>query len=207
MLVVCKRIALALAGETGKTGAANLEKLRAVLEVARSLQSSFSADDVLNTVVDAAIAVTGAERGFLLLFDTEHELQVRSGRAQGGMDLPPDELRVPRKLIQHALESRRDLFSMSFDPSALDERSPGNTIADLELRSVACVPLVRVNLRGGSKTQLISAGRSHAGVLYMDSRLSAVDLAGGNRELLQTLAIEASTVLENARRIEEERAK
>ena len=202
-----KLLARPLGGETGKTGAANLEKLRAVLEVARSLQSSFSADDVLNTVVDAAIAVTGCERGFLLLFDEEHELQVRSARAQGGVDLPPDELRVPRRLIQHALESRRDLFSMSFDPSALDERSPGNTIADLELRSVACVPLVRVNLSGGSKTQMVTAGRSNAGVLYMDSRLTAVDLAGGNRELLQTLAIEASTVLENARLIEEERAK
>jgi serine phosphatase RsbU (regulator of sigma subunit) len=47
----------------------------------------------------------------------------------------------------------------------------------------------------------------NAGVLYMDSRLTAVDLAGGNRELLQTLAIEASTVLENARLLEEERAK
>ena len=44
-------------------------------------------------------------------------------------------------------------------------------------------------------------------MLYMDSRLIAADLAGGNRELLQTLAIEASTVLENARLLEEERAK
>jgi serine phosphatase RsbU (regulator of sigma subunit) len=41
----------------------------------------------------------------------------------------------------------------------------------------------------------------------MDSRRSAADLTGGNRELLQTLAIEASTVLENARLLEEERAK
>ena len=41
----------------------------------------------------------------------------------------------------------------------------------------------------------------------MDSRAAAADLAGGNRELLQTLAIEASTVLENARLLEEERAK
>jgi serine phosphatase RsbU (regulator of sigma subunit) len=41
----------------------------------------------------------------------------------------------------------------------------------------------------------------------MDSRISAADLAGGNRELLQTLAIEASTVLENARLLEEERGK
>jgi sigma-B regulation protein RsbU (phosphoserine phosphatase) len=41
----------------------------------------------------------------------------------------------------------------------------------------------------------------------MDSRVTAADLAGGNRELLQTLAIEASTVLENARLLQEERTK
>jgi serine phosphatase RsbU (regulator of sigma subunit) len=41
----------------------------------------------------------------------------------------------------------------------------------------------------------------------MDSRNLAADLSGGNRELLQTLAIEASTVLENARLLEEERQK
>src|SRR5208283_5035539 len=108
---------------------------------------------------------------------------------------------------QRALESRRDLFTMSFDPTMSDALSPQNTIADLELRSVACVPLVRVNLSGGAKTQMVTQSRSNAGVLYMDSRLTAVDLAGGNRELLQTLAIEASTVLENARLLEEERAK
>jgi serine phosphatase RsbU (regulator of sigma subunit) len=193
--------------DTGRTGSANLEKLRAVLEVARSLQSSFSTDDVLNTVLDAALAVTGAERGFLLLFNEERELQVRSARSKGGADLPPDELRVPRRLIQQALESRRDLFSMSFDPTALDARSPGNTIADLELRSVVCIPLVHVNLSGSGATQMLAAAKANAGVLYMDSRIGAVDLAGGNRELLQTLAIEASTVLENARLIEEQRAK
>jgi serine phosphatase RsbU (regulator of sigma subunit)/pSer/pThr/pTyr-binding forkhead associated (FHA) protein len=200
-------LAKPVAAETTR-GSANLEKLRAVLEVARSLQSSYSTDDVLNTVLDAALAATGAERGFLLLFDENRELQVRSARASSGGDLPADDLRVPRRLIQHALESRRDLFSMSFDPTALDERSPGNTIADLELRSVVCVPLVRVNLSGGGNTEMLSVARaSNAGLLYMDSRITAVDLAGGNRELLQTLAIEASTVLENARLLEEERAK
>jgi len=202
-----KLLARPVSPDTGRTGSANLEKLRAVLEVARSLQSSFSTDDVLNTVLDAALAVTGAERGFLLLFNEERELQVRSARSNGGGDLPADELRVPRRLIQQALESRRDLFSMSFDPTAFDARSPGNTITDLELRSVVCVPLVHVNLSGSGATQMLSAATANAGVLYMDSRVSAVDLAGGNRELLQTLAIEASTVLENARLIEEQRAK
>jgi serine phosphatase RsbU (regulator of sigma subunit) len=204
---VQKLIAKPAVAETQRTGTANLEKLRAVLEVARSLQSSFSTDDVLNTVVDAALSATSAERGFLLLFDDNHQLQVRSARAGGGFDLPPEDLRVPRRLIQHALESRRDLFSMSFDPTAHDERSPGNTISDLELRSVVCVPLVRVNLSGSAATQVVSMAKANAGLLYMDSRIGALDLAGGNRELLQTLAIEASTVLENARLLEEERLK
>lgn len=201
----------AAGGDETAQGTANLEKLRAVLEVARSLQNSFSVDDVLHTVVDAALAVTGAERGFLLLFgaeaDGEQELQVRSARARGGVFLTGADLRVPRQLIQRALESRRDLFTMQFDPSALDERSPGNTIALLELRSVCCVPLLRINIGKGEQTQMLGAGRSNAGVLYMDSRLTKVDLAGGNRELLQTLAIEVSTVLENARLLEEQRLK
>jgi phosphoserine phosphatase RsbU/P len=194
--------------EAGRTGSANLEKLRAVLEVARSLQSSFSTDDVLNTVLDAALAVTGADRGFLLLFNDARELQVRSARSAGGGDLPADELRVPRRLIQQALESRRDLFSMSFDPAA-GGQPPGHTITDLDLRSVVCIPLVRLSLRAAGTTQIASAAsaNTNAGVLYMDSRINTVDLAGGNRELLQTLAIEVSTVLENARLLEEQRAK
>ncbi len=202
-----KLLARPATGDTGRSGSSNLEKLRAVLEVARSLQSSFSTDDVLNTVLDAALSVTGAERGFLLLFSEERELQVRSARASGGSNLTSEELRVPRRLIQQALESRRDLFSMSFDPTAADGVSPGNTITDLELRSVVCVPLVHVNLSGSGATQMLSTATANAGVLYMDSRVTAVDLAGGNRELLQTLAIEASTVLENARLIEEQRVK
>ncbi len=46
---------------------ANLGKLRAILDLARTLQHSFSVDDVLAQVVDTALAITGAERGFLLL--------------------------------------------------------------------------------------------------------------------------------------------
>lgn len=192
---------------SGTTGTANLERLRAVLEVARSLEASLSSEEVLHSVVDAALAITGAERGFLLLFDAQRELQIRSARARGGGFLADSELRVPLRLIRQALESRRDMFTMQFDPTALEERSPGNTIALLELRSVCCVPLLRINLGAGDRTQVSDVSSESAGVLYMDSRISRVDVAGGNRELLQTLAIEASTVLENARLLEQQRQK
>jgi sigma-B regulation protein RsbU (phosphoserine phosphatase) len=79
--------------DTGGTGSTNLEKLGATLEVARSLQSSFSTDDVLNTVIDAALAATGAERGFLLLFNDARE--VRSARSACGVICHPTNFAYP----------------------------------------------------------------------------------------------------------------
>jgi serine phosphatase RsbU (regulator of sigma subunit) len=156
--------------------------------------------------LDTALAITGSERGFLLL-RSENGLVTRAARHRDGRRLQETDLRVPRDVIHRALQHRRDLLSMNFDPLSATDPQPRNTIADLELRSVICVPLVRIQTGHGEATSIVSAARQTVGVLYMDSRRSAADLTGGNRELLQTLAIEASTVLENARLLEEERAK
>ena len=136
-----------------------------------------------------------------------HGLETRVARHRKGHKLHDSDLRVPREVLHRALQHRRELLSMNFDPLGAGETRPQNSIADLELRSVVCVPLVRIRTGQGDATSVLSTGSETVGVLYMDSRLSAADLAGGNRELLQTLAIEASTVLENARLLEEERAK
>ena len=190
-----------------RTGAGgSLSKLRAVLEVARTLQGSFSTGDVLNSVVDAALTVTGADRGFLLLRNAD-DLEMKVARDRHGKPLAESDLRVPRRVIHRALQQRRELLSMNFDPMATGDVRPEHSVADLELRSVVCVPLVRIRTTSGEDTSVVSAQNDTVGVLYMDSRMAAADLSGGNRELLQTLAIEASTVLENARLLEEERQK
>ena len=51
------------AGDSG--GTSDLVKLRSLVEVARALQNSLSTKEVLTAVVDAALAVTSCERGFL----------------------------------------------------------------------------------------------------------------------------------------------
>jgi phosphoserine phosphatase RsbU/P len=185
---------------------AHLGKLRAILDLARTLQSSFSVDDVLASGVDTALTITGAERGFLLL-RSEDGLETRVARNKEGHNLHESDLRVPRNIIRRALEHRRELLSMNFDPVLGEQTHPQSSIADLELRSVICVPLVRIRTGQSDATSVLSAANETVGVLYMDSRLLAADLTGGNRELLQTLAIEASTVLENARLLIEERSK
>jgi serine phosphatase RsbU (regulator of sigma subunit) len=199
------RMAAAPAAAAGGLGG-NLARLRAILDLARTVQNSLSVDDVLVSVVDTALAITGAERGFLLLGEA-NGLDTRVARNSHGHSLDKDELRVPRRVIQHALRHRRELLSMNFDPLAGEGARPQGSIADLELRSVICVPLVRIRTGQGDVTSVLSTANETVGVLYMDSRAGAADMAGGNRELLQTLAIEASTVLENARLLEEERVK
>ncbi len=182
----------------------NLAKLRAVLEVARALEGSMSLEDVLGAVVDAALVVTGAERGFLLLTQEGGPLEMKVARDRNGRPLDESDLRVPRGVIQRALHQRRDLLSMSFDPSQLDAEK---SIVDLELRSVVCVPLVRIRIGQQHETSALTTTNDTLGVLYMDSRVGAADLSAGNRELLQSLAMETSTVLENARLMSEERIK
>ena len=187
------------------TGASNLSKLRSLVEVARALQSSLSTHDVLAAVVDAALSVTGAERGFLLL-GKDDQLEVSVARDRRGAPLDPSDLSVPRTLINRALRTRRELLSMTFDPSGADGVRPDMSVAGLELRSVVCVPLIQV--RTGSLQETVATSLNNTvGVLYMDSRQAAADLSSGNREILQTLALEASTILENARLLDEERAK
>ena len=181
----------------------NLAKLRAILDLARTLQSSFSIDEVLISVVDTALAITGAERGFLMLRN-ESGLETKVARNARGQHLRESDLRVPRQVLHRALQNRRELLSMNFDPVSADDTRPENSIVDLELRSVICVPLVRIRAGQSANTSALTAENETAGVLYMDSRLIAADLAGGNRELLQTLAIEASTVLENARLLQDD---
>jgi serine phosphatase RsbU (regulator of sigma subunit) len=183
-------------------GGANLGKLRAMLELARALQTSLSTDDVLAAVVEAALAVTGCERGFLLMRQGE-ELAIRTARAKSG-PLAESDLRVPTRLLMRALSQRKEFLSMEFDPSAEEH---GRTVADLELRSVVCVPLVRIRMGSSQETAALHPMDETVGLLYMDSRLKAADLSSGGRELLTTLALEASTVLENARLLEEQWAR
>jgi phosphoserine phosphatase RsbU/P len=187
------------------TATGNLTRLRSLVEVARALETSISTDDVLAALLDAALAVTGTERGFLLLRDGD-QLEVRIARDRAGTTLEESELRVPRGLIMHALRQRRELLSMNFEPGA-DEPALSRTVADLELRSVICVPLVRVQAGASQETAILSGIAETQGVLYMDSRMGRADLSSANRELLQTLALEASTILENARLLEGERAR
>ena len=201
-----RRILDHISSGSGDMGDNGLAKLRSLVEVARALQNSLSTQEVLTAVIDAALSVTGCERGFLLL-RKDGTLAVEVARDREGRTLEAGDLRVPASVIEKALNTRRDLLSMAFDPNEESNQRPDSSVATLELRSVVCLPLIEVKSAKTEETSALEASRATVGLLYMDSKANPADLSAGNRELLQTLAMEASTILENARLIEEERVK
>ncbi len=178
-----------------RSKAGNLGRLGAVLEVARVLESQ-SLDEVLGEVVDTAVTIVGAERGFLLLQSPDGgKLEMRMARDNEGRPLREKDLRVPTAVIRDTLRRRRSLLSMTFDP---EQRPAGTTVDDLDLRSAVCVPLARLRLTSDESSDT-SWEREILGVLYLDSRLRSGKLTTSDQDLLLALATEASTALENAR--------
>ncbi len=173
--------------------AGSFARLRALVEVARALQSSLGGDEILSAVIDAALALTGAERGFLLLRSGD-ELEMRAGRDARGGTLTEADLQAPTSLISRALAERGDLLSMSLSTEA-------------GFPNVICVPLVQFRSLSAQETMSVSSRTNTVGLLYLASRRKQTPLPELNRELLRTLALEASTLLENADLLEEERQK
>lgn len=190
------------ASSAATEAAGGFARLRALVEVARVLQTSLSGDEVLSAVVDVALGLTTAERGFLLLRSGE-TLEMKVARDIRGRSLTKTDLHIPSSLIQQALQSRHDLLSMSFTPEAFEDGAG----AESEFRNVICVPLVQFRSINTEETLSLSSQTNTIGLLYLDSREKQIALSELNRELLHTLALEASTVLENAKLLDEERQK
>ena len=177
-------------GQSLVSGGTNLSKLRAMVEVARTLQNSFATNEVLASVVDAALTITNTTRGYLILRE-EGKLKVRVARDQMGRPIDLTGPQVGMDVIEAALSKRRDFLTVS--------------VPLPDGRTAVTVPLVRVRSGDAEETHVVSTGDNTVGLLFLEG--GQVDLESGSGELLQTLALEASTVLENARLLEEEREK
>lgn len=188
-----------IATERGQ--ASSLGRLAAMLEVARTITSSEGLDEVFGAVAEAVLAITGAARAFLLLRDEGDlagELRVRAARGTAGALQADEGSDVPRAAIGRALDQRTDLFAVSVPELA--DSAAGRSGA-------LCVPILRIRMGPDHETTVLSAKRHTLGALYMDGGDPDTQLAEGNQEILQALAIGVSTVLENARLINEETEK
>ncbi|MBN2305909.1 MAG: SpoIIE family protein phosphatase [Anaerolineae bacterium] len=162
----------------------NPEHLATLYEITRTLNSSLDLDEVLENIMDRVIEVTGAERGFLMLYDEKQDdLVFKVARGIDRSDLESPEFQVSTTILERVRESGQALLT---DNAQYDNRfKRGESIMILGLRSILCVPIP-------IKEKLI-------GVVYVDNRLHVGLFNKGHLELLTAFASQAGVAIENAR--------
>ncbi len=176
------------------TAAGDLRQIAALLEGLRAMGSGRVLDEVLALVMDSAIGVTGAERGFIMLSNDEGRLEMKLARARGKITLPGSRFEVSRKIPEEVFATGEARIVADLLDGELANAHVG-TVA-LGIRHVLCTPLrlVRYVERADASTEQRSIG-----VLYLDSRERGRLLSEATRAALETLATEAAVAIENAR--------
>lgn len=168
-----------------------VQQLRALARTTELINSTLDLDLVLNDVIDTVVALTRAECGYIILKNPEtDELEFRVARNAEQRSLSEDEIRVSRSVIQHVAGTGEMIVTMDAveDPRFNKEES----ILEMVLRSILCVPLIRK----GTLT----------GMIYADNRVRP-DLFGAREQaLVQAFANQAAVAIENARLFESVRA-
>jgi sigma-B regulation protein RsbU (phosphoserine phosphatase) len=152
--------------------------LDAISEVATTLEPS----ELLQSLVDKSLEVTRSERGFLLLLEEGGELRVEVARDRPGHDLPLD-THYSKSVTQKVLDSGVPIASVV--QSSREALDLGQSVYDLKLRSVMCVPL---------------EGRSGVlGLIYVDSRAEGEGFNERDLHFFAALAHQMALSIENAR--------
>ena len=171
---------------------ADLRQMAAILNGLRALGSGRVLEEVLTLVLDSAIDVTKAERGFIMLARSDGELEFKTARGRGRITLPGTSFttsaKIPREVFQTG-ESRIVGDLMEGNLAGLHD----GTIA-IGIRHVLCVPL---NVNPMATDQNI---KPHIiGVLYLDGRERTTILSQATRSSLEAFATQAALAIESAR--------
>ncbi|HUF22953.1 MAG TPA: SpoIIE family protein phosphatase [Vicinamibacterales bacterium] len=185
-------------GTSGTGGVNDLRQVAALLEGLRALGSGRILDEVLALVLDTAIEIARADRGFIMLGEDSGTLAFKLARGRDRHTLSDASFNTSRKIPEEVFRTGEPRLVADLLDGDLADVHAG-TVA-LGIRHVLCVPLNLVRYVDRSE-----AGRgpgeaqTRIGVLYLDSREKGDLLSSATRAALETLATEAAVAIENAR--------
>jgi sigma-B regulation protein RsbU (phosphoserine phosphatase) len=177
------------------TAIGDVRHVAALLEGLRALGSGRVLDEVLALVLDSAIEVGAAERGFIMLAGPSGQLEFKLARARGRGTLPAGGIATSRKIPEEVFRTGETRVVADLLDGDLARAHLGTV--QLGIRHVLCVPLrlVRyVDGRAGAADE-----EKRIGVLYLDSRERGTFASASTRAALETLATEAAVAIEHAR--------
>jgi serine phosphatase RsbU (regulator of sigma subunit) len=180
-----------------------LGKLNLLLEATMLLHSQLPLDTVLDAMLDRAIAITNADRGLLLEADPSGSLRHRLARSTGSVSMPVESFSPTQTALRLAVERQSGVITEDLHQAHAALQGAESIIAQ-RLRAVVAIPLYAMP-RANTAESIVHVKRGHfLGILYLDSRRPAA-FSKLDRQILDALAVEAASILDNARLVERER--
>jgi phosphoserine phosphatase RsbU/P len=142
-------------------------KLKAILEITRSLSNELRIDAVAPKILDSLMEIfPGAERLFLMMQDPSSKRLVRKAfkyrpqkRTSFSRTVPEDEVptSISRSIVDYVLGQKKAVLSQD---AGDDKNLPSSaSISDLKIRSVMCVPLLTPDNKALGILQLDTSDR------------------------------------------------
>jgi serine phosphatase RsbU (regulator of sigma subunit) len=177
--------------------------LNVFLEAARKLNTSGVLDDVLNALLEAALRLTRAERGFVFLRHADGELRLAAGRDKTGESITDDST-ISRSVLRDAAKSASEFLVTDTDDTG--KLAGRESVVAHNLHSVICIPLRKTVIQEKAKEDTKSGDNDVQGVLYLDAHFLSGKLSSVSHDILRTIANGAATLVENAALVQAEDA-
>ena len=170
-------------GKVLPSEASDLEKMLCVLNLQNEWNQVFTPENALNQILENALRISGAERAFIMTKDVEG-FGYAAGMDGRNRKLSESQFRTSQSIVRNVVEKRHALFRVE----GMGEFAAQESIVGMNLRAVACLPLLGIRT-GGDSSEIL-------GILYLDSTKAMHSLSGLDEKILNKLAVEAGNVLE-----------
>jgi diguanylate cyclase (GGDEF)-like protein len=156
--------------------------LYSLLKITRSINTPRDFNQLLDLIVDSAITLTKAERGFLMLFNKDGYLEFRVTRNIDRKTLEGEKFEISRTVVNQVLASGKPLFLSDIYKDRTFKIT--ESIEALGLRMVMCIPL--------------AAKKQPLGVIYVDSHSETEQFTRLEEKMFEAFAAQASVTIENS---------
>ncbi|MDX1663480.1 MAG: GAF domain-containing sensor histidine kinase [Candidatus Promineifilaceae bacterium] len=160
------------------------QRLAVLSELSARLGSTLDRGELVHLVMDAALELTGAERGFLILHDdVTGDLQAVAAHNVDKETLEDETMKISRTVVERAISSGEPVLADNAQEDKHFVRQQGSEVP--QLRSIMCAPL-----RARDQT---------LGAAYVESRLPGNAFVEEDLNLLAAFASQAALAVENTR--------
>ena len=169
----------------GTLGVRPEQKLKGVLEISRALAGSVDVESMLPKVLDTLFGIFNqADRGCVLLQDPEGGGELIPRAMKHRRESDDATVTLSRTIVNKVIQDKAGLLSA--DASSDSQFSASESISNLSIRSMMCVPMLGVD-------------GEVAGVINLDTQNPLNQFNSDDLELLQAVAGQAALSYESAR--------